>query len=89
MMIKYNCEKVGIQKALERFGGFVRYFDTTEPLAELVNIVSSGSCKNILACCGGGDQALTMIGAASQARSLCAVDINAAQLFCWQRKPIF
>jgi SAM-dependent methyltransferase len=80
MMMKTNGY-IGIEQALKRFGGFVRYFDTTEPLSELAAIVSAGPSQNILACCGGGNQSLTMLGAAPRLNSLCAVDINPAQLF--------
>ncbi len=89
MMTKDNCEKVRIHKALKRFGGFVRYYDTTEPLQQLAAIVSSGPCDDILACCGGGNQALTMLGTASCISSLCVVDINSAQLFILAGKACF
>lgn len=76
-----SCEKIGINKVLKRFGGFVRYYDTTEPLPQLAALVSAGDCRNILACCGGGDQALTMLGAGGGRNALWAVDVNPAQLF--------
>lgn len=88
-MTKDNCEKVRIHEALKRFGGFVRYYDTTEPLQQLAAIVSSGPCNDVLACCAGGNQALTMLGAASRISSLCAVDINPAQLFILAGKAYF
>ncbi len=81
--------KIHIYKALKRFGGFVRYYDTTEPLSELAALVSSGDCRNILACCGGGDQALTMLGAGGGKNVLWAVDINPAQLFVLAAKAVF
>ena len=83
------CEKIGINEALKRFGGFVRYYDTTEPLSQLAVLVSTGNCRDILACCGGGDQALTMLGASSMVRTLWAVDINPAQLFILAAKAAF
>ncbi|MDP2653388.1 MAG: hypothetical protein Q8Q08_05085 [Candidatus Omnitrophota bacterium] len=81
MMKRDRFEKIGIYKALKRFGGFVRYYDTTEPLPQLAALVSSGDCRNILACCGGGNQALTILGAVHGRCSLWAVDTNPAQLF--------
>ncbi len=81
--------KIGINKALRHFGGFVRYYDTTEPLPQLAAFVSTGNCRNILACCGGGDQALTMLGASSGGGFLWAVDTNPAQLFVLAAKAFF
>lgn len=69
-----------IDKALRNFGGFVRYYDTTEPLEQLVGLIPE-RCHHIVACCGGGDQALTLLGAGKDIRDLWAVDINPAQLF--------
>ena len=80
-------EKLGINEAMKRFGGFVRYYDTTEPLAELAALTAAGDRRNILACCGGGNQALTMLGAGG--RSLWAVDVNPAQLFVLAAKSFF
>lgn len=80
---------IGISKALKSFGGFVRYYDTTEPLPQLARLASSGNCRNILACCGGGDQALTMLGAGNGRAALWAVDINPAQLFVLAAKAYF
>jgi len=82
-------EKMKIHKALKRWGGFVRYYDTTEPLFELAALVSAQPCRDILACCGGGNQSLTILGAANGVRSLCAVDTNAAQLFVLAAKASF
>jgi SAM-dependent methyltransferase len=82
-------KKIGINQALKRFGGFVRYFDTTEPLDQLAAIVSAGPSRDILACCGGGNQALTMLGAGVGIRALWAVDINPAQLFILAAKAQF
>lgn len=84
-----SCEKIGINKALKRFGGFVRYYDTTEPLSKLATLVSAGDCRNILACCGGGDQALTMLGAGGGKDGLWAIDTNPAQLFVLAAKAAF
>lgn len=89
MMKVIACKTNSIPEALERFGGVVRYYDTTEPLSELAALVSSGDCRNILACCGGGDQALTMLGAGGGKNVLWAVDINSAQLFVLAAKAIF
>lgn len=89
MMKVVGCGKIGIYEALKRFGGFVRYYDTTEPLPKLAALVSAGDCRNILACCGGGDQALTMIGAGGGRNALWAVDVNPAQLFVLAAKAIF
>lgn len=89
MMKAVGCRKIDIYDALKRFGGFVRYYDTTEPLAELAALVSSGDYRNILACCGGGDQALTMLGAGGGKNALWAVDINPAQLFVLAAKAVF
>ncbi len=80
-MGKNNFKILKMHEALKVFGGFVRYYDTTEPLDRLAEIAASGPCDDILACCGGGNQALTILGAAGDAGSLYAVDINAAQLF--------
>ncbi len=88
-MMKGNDEKIGICEALKRFGGFVRYYDTTESLLKLAALVSDGDYRNVLACCGGGNQVLTMLGAASRIDSLCAVDINPAQLFVLAAKALF
>jgi hypothetical protein len=85
-MMKIN---IGIPKALKLFGGFVRYYDTTEDLSKLAALVSSGDHQNILACCGGGDQALTMLGASPRQGSLWAVDINPAQLFVLAAKASY
>ena len=82
-------EPSGINKALKRYGGFVKYFDTTEPLPQLAELVSAGDCRNILACCGGGNQALTILGASSGVDALWAVDINPAQLFVLAAKAFF
>lgn len=82
-------KKIGIDQALKCFGGFVRYYDTTEPLPQLADLISSGDCRNILACCGGGNQALTMLGAGAGIRTLSAVDINPAQLFILAAKAQF
>ena len=76
-------------KALKRFGGFVQYYDTTEPLPELAALVTAGDHRNILACCGGGDQALTMLGAVAGKAALWAVDINPSQLFVLAAKAFF
>jgi len=84
-----SCEKIGFNKALKRFGGFVRYYDTTEPLSQLARLVSAGNCRNILACCGGGDQALTILGAGGGRGALWAVDINPSQLFVLAAKAFF
>jgi hypothetical protein len=73
--------KIGVQQALKSFGGFVRYYDSTEPLPSLAGLVSAGDYRNILACCGGGDQALTMLGAGGGKGVLWVVDTNPAQLF--------
>ncbi len=81
-------KKIGVREALRKYGGFVRYFDTTEPLEQLAAIASAGPSRDILACCAGGNQVLTMIGAASGIRSLWAVDINPAQLFVLAAKSI-
>ncbi len=43
------CEKIGINEAIKRFGGFVRYYDTTESLQQLAKLISVGDCQNILA----------------------------------------
>lgn len=72
---------MSVQQALRSLGGFVRYYDSTEPLAALAAITAAGNYKNILACCGGGDQALTILGAGGGRAGLLAVDINPAQLF--------
>lgn len=81
--------KIGINQALRRYGGFVRYYDTTEPLSELATLITAGVCRNILACCGGGNQTLTMLGAGVGIRTLWAVDINPAQLFILAAKAKF
>lgn len=81
--------KIGINQAVKCFGGFVRYYDTTEPLEQLAALVSTGDSRNILACCGGGNQALTMLGAGGGKDSLWAIDTNAAQLFVLAAKAIF
>ena len=78
-----------IDKALKSFGGFVRYYDTTEPLPKLASLVSAGDCRKVVACCGGGDQALTMLGAGTGKGVLWAVDINPAQLFVLAAKSAF
>jgi len=78
---KNSGKNTGINEALKRFGGFVRYFDTTEPLKQLADLVSSNDHRHILACCGGGDQALTMLGAVKGKADLWAIDINPSQLF--------
>ena len=83
------CERIGINKALKLFGGFVRYYDTTEPLPKLAALVSAGDYRNILACCSGGDQVLTMLGAGGGRGALWAVDINPAQLFVLAAKAFF
>ncbi len=83
------CRKIGISQALKRFGGFVRYYDTTEPLPQLAAFVSAGDYRNILACCGGGNQALTMLGAGLEKNSLWAIDTNPAQLFVLAAKAAF
>lgn len=81
-------EKIGINEALKRFGGFVRYYDSTEPLTKLAALVSADD-KNILACCAGGDQALTILGAGRSRNVLWAVDVNPAQLFILAAKAFF
>jgi len=78
-----------LDKALKSFGGFVRYFDTTEPLRSLASLVSAGDSRKVLACCGGGDQALTMLGAGAGRGEVWAVDINPAQLFVLAAKASF
>jgi len=88
-MIKGCCETIDVMKALARFGGFVRYYDSTEPLSDLADIICSGPCRRMMACCGGGDQVLTMLGVPADVQSLCAVDINAAQLFVLAGKARF
>jgi hypothetical protein len=80
---------VRMDQALKRYGGFVRYYDTTEPLSKLARLVAAGDHRNILACCGGGDQALTMLGASGTKSTLWAVDINPAQLFVLAAKASF
>ena len=67
----------------------MRYYDTTEPLPQLAALVSAGESRNILACCGGGDQALTMLGAGGGRGTLWAVDVNGAQLFVLAAKALF
>ncbi|MBF0571234.1 MAG: class I SAM-dependent methyltransferase [Candidatus Omnitrophica bacterium] len=88
-MMEKDDRKIGINKALKCFGGFVRYYDTTEPLTQIIALVSTGDYRNILACCGGGDQALTMLGAGGGRGSLWVVDINPAQLFVLAAKASF
>lgn len=82
-------QNIGISTALKCFGGFVRYYDTTEPLPQLASLISAGDCRNILACCGGGNQVLTMLGSGVGIRTLWAVDINPAQLFILAAKAQF
>ncbi len=88
-MVMNSCEKIGINKALNRFGGFVRYYDTTESLPLLAKLVSTGDCQDILACCAGGNQVLTMLGASQRVRALWAIDNNPAQLFVLAAKAVF
>jgi len=78
-----------IHDALDRYGGFVRYYDTTEPMRQLAKIISTEACTNILACCGGGNQALTILGSSPIIRFLYAVDTNEAQLFTLAGKALF
>lgn len=89
MMKVVGCKTNSIPEALKRFGGFVRYYDTTEPLPRLAALVSTDNCRNILACCGGGDQALTMLGAGGVKNAFWVVDINSAQLFVLAAKAVF
>ncbi|MDE1919916.1 MAG: class I SAM-dependent methyltransferase [Candidatus Omnitrophica bacterium] len=91
-MMKRNAviKPQGINSTLKRYGGFVRYFDSTEPLPRLAALITAaGDCPNILACCGGGDQALTMLGAGCRKGTLWAVDLNCAQLFVLAAKAFF
>ena len=81
--------EIEIPEALKRFGGFVRYYDTTEPLSKLSLLVAAGDYRNILACCGGGNQALTMLGAGGEKNALWAVDVNPAQLFVLAAKALY
>ncbi len=81
--------QIRVNEALKRFGGFVRYYDTTEPLSQLAALVSGYDCRRILACCGGGNQALTMLGAGGGKDGLWAVDTNPAQLFVLAAKAAF
>jgi hypothetical protein len=82
-------EKIGVKQALKCFGGFVRYYDTTEPLAKLAELVARGDSKNVLACCAGGDQVLTILGSGSKMKCLWAMDINPSQLFVLAAKATF
>ncbi len=85
------CKKVGVKQALKYFGGFVQYYDSTvnRHLPQFASWVSERDCRNILACCGSGDPALTMLGAGGEKEALWAVDINSAQLFVLAAKACF
>ncbi len=76
-------------QVLRSYGGFVRYYDSTEPLLELAGLCAEGACRDVLCCCGGGDQALTMLGACWGIGTFCAIDINPAQLFILAAKAEF
>ena len=81
--------KFDINSALKQYGGFVRYYDSTENLRELAELAAAGDRGDVLACCGGGDQALTILGAGHRKGLLWAVDTNAAQLFVLAAKANF
>jgi len=85
------CKKLGVEEALKHYGGFVQYYDSTvnRHLPQFAAWVSEWNCRNILACCGSGEPALTMLGAGGEIESLTAVDINAAQLFVLAAKASF
>ncbi len=62
-------------------GGFVRYFGTNEPVIHIAKVMEGRQPRRVLACCGGGDQALTFLGLAKEHPEVYAFDMNPAQLF--------
>ncbi|MBL8014252.1 MAG: hypothetical protein JNN05_10430, partial [Candidatus Omnitrophica bacterium] len=70
-----------IKEVFDVCGGFVRYFGTTEVMENMASFVDRKKALRILACCAGGDQALTFLGNGKKGTEVFAFDQNPAQLF--------
>ncbi|NTV29697.1 MAG: hypothetical protein HGA80_06430 [Candidatus Omnitrophica bacterium] len=63
------------------YGGCIRYLHSTESLLDLLDLAREAAPKNIVACCGSGDQALVLSSLLPVSGRLYAFDSNPAQLF--------
>ncbi len=84
-----SFQGVDVYTAVKIYGGFVKYYHSTETLLQMCKLVSRRSCRNILACCGGGDQSLALLSVLREDGRLIAFDSNPAQLFVLAAKAIF
>jgi hypothetical protein len=76
-----------IDQAIRTYGGHVRYFKSTEPLQDILALAAR-KANTILTCCGGGDQAITLLATIKGTGKLYAFDLNPAQLFVLAAKLI-
>ncbi len=88
-MVGVNKKPMKIKEVLDAYGGFVRYFGTTELMQNMVAYVDPKKPLQILACCGGGDQSLTFLGHCQKGTEVYAFDLNPAQLFVLACKAVY
>lgn len=77
------------QEAVTVYGGYARYYHSTESCRDLANLAEERKLKHVLACCGGGDQALTFLAGLEPKGSLWAFDLQPAQLFVLAAKALY
>jgi hypothetical protein len=80
-MVGVHRKPLDIEEMMTTCGGFVRYFGTNEPVSHIASVLEKTVFRRVLACCGGGDQALTLLGLAGRPSEIYAFDMNLAQLF--------
>jgi hypothetical protein len=80
-MNSFKLKPLSIQEALESYGGTVKFFGTNEALHDMADLLQTKAFRNVLGCCAGGDQCLTIMGAAKSLENFYAFDNNPAQLF--------
>lgn len=78
-----------VKEAIKVYGGYVKWYHSTERLDKLVQLTAQRTYKNMLACCGGGDAALTLSSMLKPEGKAYIFDINPAQLFVLAAKAVF
>lgn len=77
------------KEAVVVYGGYVRYYHSTESCRYLADLAGERKPQRVLACCGGGDQALTLLAGLDKKGVLWAFDLQPAQLFVLAAKALF
>ncbi len=77
------------QEAVTVYGGYVRYYHSTESCRDLARLAEERKLKQVLACCGGGDQALTLLAGLDKKGIFWAFDLQPAQLFVLAAKALY